>query len=228
MILSLGGSTGILWQVFTTARTLIRGPRITNTRVLFATTGDGVGHSGAGILVSNSISDATCPIEGTVIGSCQIEFRTAGGLVSEREGIKIRVEQAGTGQNNRGSISNCVIKGAGTGLFFQTLTTNATLGNVDGRIQDWSVAAVVADAPAVYGAFTVSGCEIDQPNSAVAKIFRVTLSGCDFANAPATGTGVIIGAHVTNTCLIGNQTTPNGGTNINNLGTGSEITGNVP
>lgn len=226
LVISVGGSNGILWQLLTSALTTVNGPRVTSTTVQVSVTGDGVGATAACILISNAVTAAVVAVDGTVVDGCKFFYDTGANLVSARQAIKLRIETNGIGQLVRGVVSDCIVRGAGTAVFVQTNTASATANR--GIITDWVFEGIVAPTPIVYGAFTTAGLQLEVATHGLGtKIRRVTIDGCNFANAPATGFGVILDADCINTILTNNQLTPNGGTAISDTSTTPEISGNI-
>jgi hypothetical protein len=201
----------------------VQEPRIIAPRILISTTGDAANANASGIAIENAATQNAIVAQGAVISDPHIVFATGANQVGARQGIKIRIEQDGVGQNNKGTITGGSIQGAEIDILIQTLTTTDD-ATATGSINDWCITGVEGRGFATFGAFVGEGVSLDIPNfPARPKINRVSIG------APAGTNGVIIGAAgVTNTCVCGVQLTPSGGTAITDNGTGSEITGNVP
>jgi hypothetical protein len=224
----LSSGDGVFWVLELTALTAVRGPKITGCRVIFSAVDDSAGSGAAGIEITNISTDAVTSrkIVGSLIANIIVEYRNPGNLVGDRQAIKIRVDQDGTGQNNQGTITGITIINAGIGVLIQTLTINNAATDV-GAILDWTVSSVVARGVVKYGAHFPSGCHVEVSASTQTKIRRVTITGSDFSGAPATGSGVSITAQVDSTIVVGNQLAPNGGTAIADAGTGSQVGQNI-
>lgn len=225
--LPVNNSTGFWYLVETTATTPVEGPAYYNPRVFISTVGDSAGTTAIGIMISNATTgQVSVTIQDWIITGQQIVFAQGAGQVGARQGLKIRIEDAGTGQVNRGVIGPGVVDGAQIGVFMQSLTNDNTTGAA-GSINDVMVTGVQGRGFTTYGAFVGQGASLDIQNVTQPKINRVSFVGCDFSGAAAGEDGIAIDAGVTNTIISSNQLTPNGGTAINDLGTTTQIIGNI-
>jgi hypothetical protein len=226
LILSSAGSNGFYYFLDAVAASVVTGWKCIGCRGRCATTGDAANATAAMFAIENAVTQTGTILRGWVIDGFQIIFETAGGLLGARQGIKVRIEDSGTGQNNDWVIGAGTITGAQIDILIQSLT-NTNDATATGSINDGVVADVTGRGYVTYGANIGQGVAMDISNVAQAKINRVSIVGSNFSGAGAAQTGIAIAANVTNTIVSSNQLTPGAGTAINDLGTNTQIIGNI-
>jgi len=215
---------GVWWDAGGSALTTLQGPTILNPSLVIGTGSGSIDITA--IKVSSSYTGgASLTVTGTRIVAPFVRF-TDVTTVGARVAIKIRIETNGTAQLVKGSISGGTSIGHEIGVLYSTRTAN-NAANTVGAVNDWTCTGFVATNPISIGPATPCGAMFEITTSTAAKINRCGVVGCDFSGAPATGYGVIINTHVTNSMVVANQLTPSGGTAYSDSGTGSQIGQNI-